>query len=418
MGFCGVHAPRRSAASGPAAAAGLEARPHAAAVPRRARCSLRPARRTRGVDVGITVERAPVTLQLDGEERVLAPGRTSCGAQRTSLAGGRRMTLLIAVKDASRRPRTGRVGPRAGGGRPLGGARRPRARARRSRRPASAAFGDSSSPAIDGAPVEALTRLVDGAARRRLRVRPELLVRSRCGAGHGPRRRGAAHGHVAPLLLVRPGMRAVSDPQAPATCRSRAARPPRRRCGPRTTLLCARGREIVMLHVVTGDTPAEIGSLPAPRMTDQEHYEWSAWQDEFTMRFSTVPRGRPPPRGRARRRARRHHRRGGGKNGAGAHRAVVGRELERATAHRDQGAPGHGALPAAARAQRAPTPIDLATHRAAAGSERRAVGYARRRRALLGLRVGSTTRSPASSRTRATSTAPMMTLPMPPTAAA
>jgi nucleotide-binding universal stress UspA family protein len=55
--------------------------------------------------------------------------------------------------------------------------------------------------------------------------------------------------------------------------------------------LCARGREIVMLHVVTGDTPAESGSLPAPRMTDQEHYEWSAWQDEFTMRFSTCPEG-------------------------------------------------------------------------------------------------------------------------------
>ena len=55
--------------------------------------------------------------------------------------------------------------------------------------------------------------------------------------------------------------------------------------------LCARGREIVMLHVVTGDTPAEVGSLPAPRMTDQEHYEWSAWQDEFTMRFSTCPEG-------------------------------------------------------------------------------------------------------------------------------
>jgi trehalose/maltose hydrolase-like predicted phosphorylase len=28
-----------------------------------------------GVDVGITVEKAPVTLQLDGEDRVFQPGR-------------------------------------------------------------------------------------------------------------------------------------------------------------------------------------------------------------------------------------------------------------------------------------------------------------------------------------------------------
>jgi hypothetical protein len=42
---------------------------------------------------------------------------------------------------------------------------------------------------------------------------------------------------------------------------------------------------------VTGDTPGETGSLPAPRMMDQEHYEWSAWQDEFTMRFSQCPEG-------------------------------------------------------------------------------------------------------------------------------
>jgi len=55
--------------------------------------------------------------------------------------------------------------------------------------------------------------------------------------------------------------------------------------------LCARGREIVMLHVVTGDMPSETGSLPAPRIMDQEHYEWTAWQDEFTMRFSTCPEG-------------------------------------------------------------------------------------------------------------------------------
>ncbi len=55
--------------------------------------------------------------------------------------------------------------------------------------------------------------------------------------------------------------------------------------------LCARGREIVMLHVVTGAVPGEEGSFPAPRIVDQEHYEWSAWQEEFTMRFSQCPEG-------------------------------------------------------------------------------------------------------------------------------
>jgi nucleotide-binding universal stress UspA family protein len=54
---------------------------------------------------------------------------------------------------------------------------------------------------------------------------------------------------------------------------------------------CRRGREIVMIHVVTGDTPAEPGSMPAPRFMDQEHYEWAAWQEEFCMRFSQCSKG-------------------------------------------------------------------------------------------------------------------------------
>ena len=55
--------------------------------------------------------------------------------------------------------------------------------------------------------------------------------------------------------------------------------------------LCKRGREIVVLHVVTGSTPGEEGSFPAPRIVDQEHHEWSAWQEEFCMRFSQCPEG-------------------------------------------------------------------------------------------------------------------------------
>ena len=93
-----------------------------------------------------------------------------------------------------------------------------------------------------------------------------------------------------PMLVVRPGMRAVDrlrrlvvplegSPSASAAMQHA------------DDAFCARGREIVMLHVVTSDSPLEPGSLPAPRIVDQEHYEWSAWQEEFTMRFSQCPEG-------------------------------------------------------------------------------------------------------------------------------
>ena len=93
-----------------------------------------------------------------------------------------------------------------------------------------------------------------------------------------------------PMLVVRPGMRAVDrmrrlvvplegSPSASAAMQHA------------DDAFCARGREIVMLHVVTSDAPLEPGSLPAPRIVDQEHYEWAAWQEEFTMRFSQCVEG-------------------------------------------------------------------------------------------------------------------------------
>jgi nucleotide-binding universal stress UspA family protein len=94
----------------------------------------------------------------------------------------------------------------------------------------------------------------------------------------------------APLLLVRPGMRLLTTlrrlvvPLEGSPSGSSAMRHA-------DDALCTRGREIVMLHVVTGTTPREQGSFPAPRIVDQEHYEWSAWQDEFCMRFSQCPEG-------------------------------------------------------------------------------------------------------------------------------
>ncbi len=93
-----------------------------------------------------------------------------------------------------------------------------------------------------------------------------------------------------PLLLVRPGMRAIGRlrrllvPLEGSPSASEAMRYA-------DEAFCARGREIVMLHVMTGRCPSEPGSLPAPRMVDQEQYEWSAWHEEFTMRFSQCPRG-------------------------------------------------------------------------------------------------------------------------------
>jgi nucleotide-binding universal stress UspA family protein len=144
--------------------------------------------------------------------------------------------------------------------------------------------------AIDGDPVEALTRLAGGAAV------DAFAFGLSCSCVPGPT---STMGHVAeallnnqvaPVLLVRPGMRPITGLKrlyvplegSPSTSAAMRAA---------DDALCRRGREIVMLHVVTGDTPGETGSLPAPRMMDQEHYEWSAWQDEFTMRFSTCPEG-------------------------------------------------------------------------------------------------------------------------------
>jgi nucleotide-binding universal stress UspA family protein len=92
------------------------------------------------------------------------------------------------------------------------------------------------------------------------------------------------------LLVVRPGMRPIKDlkriivPMEGSPSTSEAMRVA-------DDSFCTRGREIVMVHVVTGATPAEPGSMPAPRFMDQEHYEWVEWQDEFCMRFSQCSKG-------------------------------------------------------------------------------------------------------------------------------
>ena len=206
--------------------------------------------------------------------------------------------------------------------------------------------------AVDGDPVEALARLVQGAGVDAVAFGHRCADGPACEPGLG---------HVAEALLERPrgagaarapGHAPARGPAGASTSRSRAVRRPPSAMRAADDALCARGREIVMLHVVTGDTPAETGSLPVPRIMDQEHYEWGAWQDEFTMRFSQCPEGGRhrvavrvgDPAGIIAEEARRERRR--------ADRALVERELRERSRRRDQGAAGHGALPALPRPQR------------------------------------------------------------------
>ena len=137
-----------------------------------------------------------------------------------------------------------------------------------------------------GRPHRELTRLVAKAAVDAV----ALGLRTAAAPGIGHVTEALLGRFAAPVLLVRPGMRPLTtlrrlvvplegSPSASAAMRHA------------DDALCARGREIVMLHVVTKSTPGERGSFPAPRIVDQEHYEWSAWQDEFCMRFSQCPEG-------------------------------------------------------------------------------------------------------------------------------
>jgi nucleotide-binding universal stress UspA family protein len=95
---------------------------------------------------------------------------------------------------------------------------------------------------------------------------------------------------TASLLVGRPGIRQVAGIRRvliPLEGSPSSSEAMRRAEGE----FCARGRELIALHVVTSDVPVEPGSLPAPRMMDQEHYEWMSWREEFTMRFSQCPQG-------------------------------------------------------------------------------------------------------------------------------
>jgi nucleotide-binding universal stress UspA family protein len=148
------------------------------------------------------------------------------------------------------------------------------------------AFGDIAVAELNGAPAPTIRLLVDEAGVDALAM--GLRRTSRSGVGHVP---GALLGRLAaPLLLVRPGMRPLTTlrrllvPLEGSPSSSDAMRFA-------DDLFCTRGREILILHVVTGDTPGESGSMPAPRVLDQEHYEWAEWKEEFSMRFSQCTKG-------------------------------------------------------------------------------------------------------------------------------
>ena len=117
-----------------------------------------------------------------------------------------------------------------------------------------------------------------------------LGLRSTTGPGVGHVAQALLERPTAPLLLVRPGMRPLTSLRRllvplEGTPSSSAA------MLYAEEVLCRPQREIVMLNVATGKTPVEAGSLAAPRFIDQEQYEWSDWQDEFSMRFSQCARG-------------------------------------------------------------------------------------------------------------------------------
>lgn len=148
------------------------------------------------------------------------------------------------------------------------------------------AFGDIAVAELNGAPAPTIRLLVDEAGVDALAM--GLRRTSKAGLGHVP---GALLGRLtAPLLLVRPGMRPLTTvrrllvPLEGSPSTSDAMRFA-------DDLFCTRGREIFIVHVVTGDTPGESGSMPAPRVVDQEHYEWAEWKQEFSMRFSQCTKG-------------------------------------------------------------------------------------------------------------------------------
>lgn len=139
---------------------------------------------------------------------------------------------------------------------------------------------------ISGAPAPTIRLLADEAGVDAVAI--GLRTDARQGIGHVAL---ALLGRIrAPLLLVRPGMRPLTSlrrllvPLEGSPSASEAMHYV-------DDLLCARGREIVLLHVVTSDTPGEAGSMPAPRLVDQEQYEWEEWKEEFTMRFAQCPQG-------------------------------------------------------------------------------------------------------------------------------
>lgn len=151
---------------------------------------------------------------------------------------------------------------------------------------------------VEGDPAATLASLVENAEISAVAVG----LKTSDGPGLGRVAKAILATKAAPVLLVRKGMRPAMGLRrllVPLEGSPSASVAMKRA----DDAFCRRGREIIMLHVVTNAPPSEQGSFPAPRIVDQEHYEWLAWQEEFCMRFSQCPEG-AAPRLRARRRPR------------------------------------------------------------------------------------------------------------------
>jgi nucleotide-binding universal stress UspA family protein len=117
-----------------------------------------------------------------------------------------------------------------------------------------------------------------------------FCLRSAAGAGVGHVADALLRGADLPLLVTRAGARPVGALKRllvplsgePSTSAAMSFAEDH---------FCARGREIIAVHVATAALQSQPGSMAAPRMVDQEQYEWSDWNEEFGMRFAYCPAG-------------------------------------------------------------------------------------------------------------------------------
>ena len=157
------------------------------------------------------------------------------------------------------------------------------------------AFGDIAVAELNGAPAPTITA-AGRRGRRRCARDGSAAHRDRAGLGHVP---GALLGRLsAPLLLVRPGMRPLTDAPAPA----RAARGQPLRLGGdalrRRAVLHARPRDRDGARRHRGHARRDGQHAGAARASTRSTTSGRSGKRSSSMRFSQCTRGRPAPRER------------------------------------------------------------------------------------------------------------------------